>query len=363
MKRALHLTLATSLCLVACSGRTVRLDHESMAGEAGAPNEDGSSPTRVYQPPGAPLQQGLLLVDEHRVYWQSLDGAFRSCRKNDCQSSVVTYTASSDLDSAGIQLFANVAVSEGQTFWLASPPHGEVYSCPSTGCREPKRLLRDPSLPHGYGVAADEGQVYWLSAKDIYRCPAAGCGAAPSLAPFGEGALPVFFDNDAFWIQVVDGASRIRRAPKDGSAEASTLVERADTPGGSVDIKEIAISSRYVYWLDDDSRILRCPLSGCAGEPTVLGAEAGPKQRLRADELGAYWLDWREDLYEAPVEPYRCAVHFCAESGCASSTVFGSFDRLDTYALDDDFIYLTARIPRDWGSIGGDIMRMPKPKP
>lgn len=360
MKAAFHFALVTGLTyLAACSGRTVRLDHEPM-GSAGAP-DDLDGPTLVYRAPGAPLMDGLLLVDEQRLYWQSSDQAFRSCLKENCRSSIVTYTASSDMDSAGIQLHANIAVSHGQAFWLANPPRGTLYSCPTTGCQKPTRLLRDPALPDGYGLAADGGHVYWLSTKDVYQCAAAGCGNSPARAPFSEGALPVFFGGDAFWIQRSNGSSRIRRAPRDGSAAAVSLVERVDAGFGA--IQEIAINARYAYWLDDTSRVLRCPLSGCDAEPDVLEAEAGDKQRLRADERGVYWLDFHEVPEGTGIVQVHDAVHFCANSGCAPSTALGTFDQLDTYALDDDFIYFTARIPRDWGSVGGDIMRMPKPKP
>jgi hypothetical protein len=157
--------------------------------------------------------------------------------------------------------------------------------------------------------------------------------------------------------------SRIRRAPKDGSSEAVTIVEDAQAGGIGFGTGEIAVNSRYVYWLDDTSRILRCPLSGCEGDPTVLEAEAGEKVRLRADELGVYWMAWHESVEGSAVVRHYDAIHFCADSGCAPSTALGPFDQLNTYALDENFIYFTARVPRTPTAIGGDIMRMPKPRP
>lgn len=346
-------------CLVACSGRTVRLDHEPAAGGSGASSDDPDGPTLVYQLSGAPLNPGELLVDDRRVYWQSTDQAFRSCLKDDCQRSVVTYTTSSDLDSAGVQRFSNIAVSAGQAFWLAQPPRGTIYSCPSSGCAtEPTRLLRDPSLPRSYGLVADEGAVYWLSTREVYRCAAAGCAAGPQLTSLGEGALPLFFGSEAFWILDVDRASRIRRAPKDGSSAASTLVE-VSTPDQGGRIQEIAVSSQFVYWLDDESRILRCPFSGCDAEPTLLETEGGTKLRLRADELGVYWLD----SSDSPNAPFgHEAVHFCPNAGCPSTTSLGRFEQLQTYALDVDFVYFTEHVTQAGTAVGGEIMRMPKPR-
>lgn len=241
------------------------------------------------------------------------------------------------------------------------PPAGTIYSCPAAGCAEPTRLLRDPSLPRSYGLVADDGEVYWLSTREVYRCAATGCADGPHLTALGEGALPHFFGNEAFWVQDVETASRIRRAPKDGSAAASTLVEVSVPEQGGARIEEIAVSSQFVYWLDEDSRLLRCPLSGCDGAPALLETETGTKQRLRADELGVYWLDVTDS---SDVLSAHEAVHFCPNTGCPSVTALGSFEQLETYALDDQFVYFTSqRIQNGAVTLAGKIMRMPKPKP
>lgn len=351
MKLTRCLELAACLsCLMACSARTIRLDHEPAAGSAGAPSEPDVA-TRVYQASGAPLVVGELLVDDRRVYWQSSDQAFRSCLKDDCQHSVVTYTAAAALDSGGLQLFSNLAASAGQAFWVAQPDW-TIYSCPSAGCgTKPIRLLRDPSI--GSGLVADRGEVYWTSTRDVYRCPAAGCGTAPQATALGEGTLPIFHGSDAFWIQRAGKTWRIRHAPKADPSNATTLFE-LDVPDDYVAIQEIAASDEFLYWVDEAWRILRCPLSGCDGEPTVLEAGDDPKVRLRADELGVYWLDF--------VDPrWPRAVHFCAHAGCGSDTALGTFEQLGTYELDTDFVYFTAHVPENWGALGGDIMRMRKP--
>ena len=55
-------------------------------------------------------------------------------------------------------------------------------------------------------------------------------------------------------------------------------------------------------------------------------------------------------------------MHFCPNSGCGPTTALGKFEQLGTYAIDRDFIYWAARVPRTWEALGGDIQRMPKPR-
>jgi hypothetical protein len=351
------------LFLLGCSGRTVRLDHEPVAGSAGAAGDDGAE--LVYHVPDVPLTEGELIVDDERVYWQSDNQAFRSCLKQKCQQSVVTYSTSVDLNSSGLQLFSNIAVSAGQAFWTALPPRGTIFSCPSAGCAgAPTRLLRDPTMNNG-SIVADEGDVYWVSTHDVYRC-AAGCAGGPQLTSLGEGSLPTFFAGEAYWVQNLGGTSRIRRAPKDGSADATTFIEVPNTPDNYVSIDEIAVNDPNVFWSDDTSRILSCPRTGCEGEPSVLEAEAGLKWRLRADELGVYWLDASTSYTQGRFGPIEYtvheAVHFCPNDGCGPTTAVGKFEQLGTYALDRDFIYWTSRDPLEQEPLRCDIMRTPKPK-
>jgi len=357
------LALGTALGLAACSGRTVRLDHDTAgaAGSAGAASEDdGNKATLLYEQHGVALTDWELHVDDTRVYWQTQDGALQSCRKDDCQRSVVTYTKSSQHNVAGEDVFSNFALSAGDVAWLANPPRGTIYVCPSAGCgAQPTQLIRDPAVGsdgHPVGLTADDGYAYWLSAGELYRCSVAGCADTPERLAFSERALPTFFGADAFWIEQTDLVSRIRVTPKDGSAGPTTLVERTPGPEGFAAISQIAVSSQYVYWLDDTSRLLRCPLTGCQGEPSVLEAEAGEKLHLRADELGVYWL-----ATSGGVPTPTDGMHFCPHAGCTSPTALNGFDELGTYALDDDFIYFTAHVPPGFYKLGGDIQRRRKP--
>jgi len=372
MKLTSCLALCAGLGLAACSGRTVQLDHDaaSAAGSAGAASkDDDGKPSLLFKELGVALTAWELHVDDTRVYWQTQDGTLQSCRKDDCQPSVVTYTKSSEYSRTylngileGTNVFSSFAISEGNVAWLANPPRGTIYVCPSAGCGEqPTRLVRDPAAGGAgqyQGLTADDGKVYWLSSQDLYRCAVQDCSAGPERLAFAQSAMPTFFGADAFWIERTDLGSRIRVTPKEGSADAITFVERTRPVGvyGVEAIGEIAVSSQYVYWLDDTSRLLRCPRAGCEGEPAVLDAGAGDKAHLRVDELGVYWL-----ATAAAVPTPTDGMHFCPHTGCPSPTALSGFDELGTYALDDDFIYFTAHVPSGLRVLGGDIQRRRKP--
>jgi hypothetical protein len=340
--------------LVACSGNSVNLDQPMAA--AGSPGAGGGAAAElVFEQHGAPLVNELL-VDDARLYWQTEDFVFQSCLKSECQHSVITYSKTADLNG-----WKNIAVSGGQVFWRANPPQGEIDSCPSAGCAaKPTRLIRDPDMNVNAGISSQNGDVYWRSTFDLYRCAASGCGQAPTIVDLGdERDMPQFDGAYAYWIDsdVNTGSAFIRRAPLDGSSPAATLYEITDTPLTTLDIQSLAIAGDRVYWTDAGARVLSCPSTGCSGDPTVLDSSTPLKGYLQADSAGVYWIEGEGYPYDSN------SVHFCPSAGCDSGSSALTGLGVAAYALGADSVYYIDQVSMNGNGMGGQIHRMAKPPP
>jgi hypothetical protein len=108
------------------------------------------------------------------------DGHILSCPLPDCTSPHVL--ASGQLDPR------HLAVSGDRLFWgtlgtrAKNFEDGGVWTCPTTGACTPAKVAVGPDFGFAEGVTADDAFVYFASGNsgNVYRCPVAGCGGAPT---------------------------------------------------------------------------------------------------------------------------------------------------------------------------------------
>jgi hypothetical protein len=209
-------------------------------------------------------------------------------------------------------------------------------------------------LYHRSPPTYDGDDIYWSSTFDVYRCSAAGCGETPEVVAYGAGSfLPLAFEgDDVYWLE--DG---IRRAPKDGSRPALTIVHFLDIKPAPY-ATQLTLDTANIYWVDESAHILSCPIAGCdASDAKVLVATDAGKQALFVDATGLYWL-------ESP-DPYSVVttLRHCALTGCEQSTALSQNPVLD-FAVDDQFVYFSEETQDSANnSIAGNIYRAPKPQP
>src|SRR5689334_10051649 len=90
--------VATTLLAAGCGSKTIRLDEQPPTGSGGGSGQGsdaGSDPTVFI--PNQPAVM-FVMVDATRVYWatgqpglDSPPAVFRSCRKDDCDATTLTY--------------------------------------------------------------------------------------------------------------------------------------------------------------------------------------------------------------------------------------------------------------------------------
>jgi len=249
--RARHASTRLSLSAIAifsigCAAREVHLD-----------GDDGPWDPSTGRPGTAPdvtvvvADQETMMrvaVDDTRVYWLSILGDFRarvrSCLKDDCLSTIITYQESPDAPILpGHNYFPRylLAVGGDNVYWTRPAASGvAVLTCPSAGCDGAPKLVADKiDLT---SMAVDETHPYWASSSDtaILRRPLTGSGGAEAIAL-----------NQAYPGQVRIGATHaywpssgtVRRVTKQGGP--------AEELGGGVigDLAPpLALDSHFFYW-------------------------------------------------------------------------------------------------------------------
>ena len=129
-RRARFLALAM---VAACRGRTLDLGGHPSGNSAGASNGEASRDIFLAHQNGAVD----VFVDDSRVYWLTLPEntlappeAFRSCLKDDCASTIVTYFSTSEA------IVNAVAIDGANVYWYApavNSTDSAVDSCPRAG--------------------------------------------------------------------------------------------------------------------------------------------------------------------------------------------------------------------------------------
>ncbi len=304
----------------ACGGESLQLERADEANDPAA-----FITNQVYA--------RAILVDESRVYWatgREPRASLRSCLKDDCGASAVTYVTLSQNGSS--MPFVVAALGEQAVYWQNEGP---ILSCPAGGCSG------SPTPIAAYGASSlvvDGDYIYWTSASDtaVFRCSLSGCSSPTVIAlhQLDAAALGVAGDN-AYWLS----NSRVMRAKKDGS---ETPVVMADAQTGAACL---AVNSKHVFWShgeDSGGQVSFCPLAGCEGTPTDLVVGEHSASGLRVDDQRAYWIN--ADLVPQGFAGALRAIDL--KSGAVPATLHvGQFFPTvfeHTIAIDANFVYWVA---------------------
>lgn len=331
------IVVATGWCvLVACAG------HTSVEPPSGGINGSVVLSSEIA---------GFLL-DDARLYWFDRLGNLRSRLKQG--SAMLNY------GQAGY----GVALGADQIFWTTKRFPSALVTCPKSGCVGSSSVV-SKEWDYGGNLYGDGDYVYWSTSDRISRCPFSGCVATPELvAAEGTTGALTFSGNDLYWVSSGGAQStatprvppQIRRAPKDGSQPAMTVVTSL---GGSAAIdnyppNSVAVNGASVYWIGDSNHIVSCPVAGCGDfAPQQVVSSNDEKEGLQVDATGLYWQ--QSDLGN------KFSVRYCPLTGCGTNSLILTANNVHAFALDATDVYWTEAGPG--GDLPQTVRRVAKPAP
>lgn len=320
-------------------------------------------------------QVGPIAVDAERLYWLGSQGGYtdgggaslRSCKKQACAESVVTY----DADEA--EPSANFGVENGQIYWAhflgtdnVGRPSWSLSACPVSGCAgAPRAVVADVSDVYSVAYASD---AIYLGG---YRV--ALSGDAPPLALDATitdyGRLGVH-ENYLYWVDnqsALPGMETLHRILTNGTGTAETLANGVElSPYGSVNVanryfaSEFAFDSSYIYWSQGtlSGAIVRCPLTGCPGAPEIIVSPVRTPLTIVVDGSQLYFL---HDSASHGFQISSCTIGDCA----APKLIASGLDSTNALAVDDQYVYTastgaTLDPSIEWTNPSANIRRFPK---
>jgi hypothetical protein len=316
-------------------------------------------------------QVGQVAVDGQRLYWSGSFQSLRSCDKNNCAATVITYDHAL-ATSAGFGLHGD------EIFWFQLRADGQPVTsflqrvaCPVQGCGDGFRLLVPDNTPlPAESIAAFGSDAVYITTGDteISRFALADATTPPHLVARTQ-ARPfamVTQDDFVYWMEGVrTEASSIRRARGDGDGSVELLVENLPISDESDGVSTppqggLAVDANYFYWAEGTlaGAIKRCPLSGCGGTPEVVASPIAAPTALFMNGPSLYWE------YNSMDQGYSVAS--CALANCKPSAALAShLDSDNVLAIDDRYIYsatMAGDFPVDgyWGNRVASIRRFSK---
>jgi hypothetical protein len=383
MARRILLTALGSIYL-GCGGKILDLGHDlEPPGYASPDSGDRDDPSEV--PTWVATHQyggDALLLDETRVYWSTsgttprpdVDTCWtcgesfvlRSCAKNDCARTLVTYWRSPTYQ-------VQIGVNSTGIYWTESKFGQEIaaiLTCPIAGCAgRPAIVISDVA---SLSLVVDESFVYWLSTDSkLLKCAVNGCGHNPTViaqadnARISGTALLAASSTDLYWIAQFSDASKsgaIMTAPKDGSLPPRPIADGLHQP------LSLAVDAENVYFTECYSfgTVKRCPLTGCVGEPTVLASNQRYPALLGVAGNRAYWFTssaGHASFWLNQPGAFAQLVE-CPLSGCGANPTVLVTNQAGPHGLgvDADHVYWTLFGEAESGPNGvyhdGAVMRM-----
>ena len=298
-----------------------------------------------------------LAIDATRVYWTTqADGreskaqrpaetaVVRSCAKDDCAGTVVTY--------ATMQHGATkIAVNDRDVFWtMTSDPTSvmsAIVACPIAGCTEDPRVIVMGMTTESLTV--DDANVYWLSSDALLRCPVSGCEGSPVVvAALGTPTGFSFLANNV----VVDGASiflamsngdrtaRIVELDKDGAQPMRVIADGLQQP------QSLAVDAANVYWSEAVAASIKsCPRTGCSDAVGALVDRAGYAALIAVQPGGVQWFSSPAYWFSSWIPVATAELLACPSAGCVAQPVVLATEEDGPMAIaaDASHVYWTSR--------------------
>ena len=361
-----HWAMFAALTL-ACGSKAVNLDEPGALIRSMDPNVLGIAHEQVTQ----------IAVDDERLYWagtrEHTDGYFssavRSCEKENCAATVVTY------DASHANYRASFGVHEGEVYWFHEDFQDTevqaLVACPVSGCVNAPRTIVAAAPPGWSSVQAtfdDDGIYFSEEYVGVYRVGYAENAGEPRLvASFSGSPFALAAQGDyLYWLERGESVA-IRRTRKDGSQSPELLarnlpiVVEYGSSDGAAPQGGFALDLEHFYWSQNGlaGSIQRCPLSGCVGAPEVVVPEAHAPAGLLLADAQLYWA-YRAD--EGSYSLAKCELAACKPSdplasGLATRNALASDDRY-LYASTSETI--TDSPTSNWRGSSAAIRRFPK---
>jgi hypothetical protein len=315
-----------------------------------------------------------VFVDDARVYWVTFaennvapPQSLRSCLKDQCATTEVTYyTSTEGIYGPGL----DVALDGANVYWYRwqenSTPSA-VLSCPRSGCGQGPRSVIENIDERS--IATDGTFLYWSSPQQtaVFRCALGDCSATQTPLAQAQSTPRNLAVSGGYVYWIVDdslSSNAIRRVVTDGTSPVEEIAT------GQNQTSSLMVHEPYVYFTDSIAvgTILRCPVTGCPSEPTVVASGLGFPRGVVADDTNAYWVNIGNDMILAPDGSFaKCAAGGCGANPttvASSETFVGAFGD-NAVAIDDQYVYWVTQGPeRDavghYGFPTAAVHRLPK---
>jgi hypothetical protein len=159
-------------------------------------------------------------------------------------------------------------------------------------------------------MASDNANCGGCDKTCAYECTKGTCGPLTIATPDLTGVGPIVTDaTNVYWLGSVEGTGyEVQYCPLSGcpGGKPTTLATWTSSSSfffGSVDLGQLAVGKSTVYFGDDLSDILVCPVAGCGGSPTVYSSSADTETSyLAADSTNLYWAnESAETVFDCPL--------------------------------------------------------------
>ena len=314
-----------------------------------------------------------LAVDDRRLYWLGTDGnadgrkvSLRSCLKEQCVDSLVTYAADRVNEASGFGL------ENGEIYWFQPDQSGQwnLLACDVAGCgKQPRNVgFGTPSAP-GISAFTPEALYFCSTLDGLRRVSLSGDAASNKLdsdAAHGCNSLTVG-GGYVYWsvstAGPLYGIATIGRIRSDGTGPVETIADNLEMLPSSNDeypSNVVAVDETSVYWSQGALRgsIARCPLSGCVEAPQILAAPIRSPTTLLLNGSEIYW--------QHGTSTQGNAVSTCSVAQCVlTEPIVQRLESANVLAVDDRYFYTattTQRLSADayWTDPIAEIRRFPK---
>jgi hypothetical protein len=349
--QARRLCFALPLLTLACGNKPVELDANSAIIGSPDPAVLGSVREQVE----------TLTVDEQRLYWiggtdtsnPGLSGKLHSCDKQQCATSLVTYSddATDPYGEASAQ--AGIDVRGGEVYWFGNDLQGQLNLNASQ--------IADPSqrrtlARHVYSVSSviDGDQLFFTDIAQIYAVPLNADDVTPrvvSALPDGQARILAVHGDYVYFVGNRNMTVAVQRTLKDGTGTVEVLADNEQVNTFTNDYTGeyrtppppalgLAVDDSYVYWSENVlvGSIVRCPLSGCSGAPEVVATPVRVPAGL--------WLDGSSLYFQHESDAYQYAVSRCTLGDCGAPSLLASgINTQNAFAVDDQYLYAATNGP------------------
>jgi hypothetical protein len=331
------------LAVAGCNGNVREAATSQGGSPAGASVSTGTGASTTTGACGGPTV--TLATDQHgaygvavsatHLYWTTFDGLM---------SMPIAGGTPTAIASAQAWPFF-LALDDTRVYWTEHDPEGSIMGVPIAG-GSPSVIASGLGSGDGLAIAVDATNVYWTTEGPavctVERAPLAG-GAITTIAT--EQALEatsVAVDaTNVYWADYTD--DKVKSAPVAGGPP----VELASSPIGPF---AITVDATFVYWTDGIT-VMKCALTGCGNDPTMVATAPGLQQGgiaiggIAVDADNVYWT------YQGPGS--NGAVMKAPLAGGAPTMIACGQDMPISLALDATSVY--------WATLGDDtVMRAPK---